>query len=391
MYRKKRRSIEDLGGSCMRKKDVIPSVIAITVIGFGALGGCNNRQGNLRVNNNTQDQSVESDQAPQVQFDHKQFDVFSDVTPSARGCSNGGGVYFEGAAIYWKSGYDDLVIAGRVRTPSSGGPETMKLLKLQNDYSLGLKFGMGLDFKRDVWDTFANWTWLKTHHSDRREVSSFQFQTLLGAVYPQELVDNFANRVTSHWQFELNTIDFELGRNFFISKFINLRPFAGVKGGWITQQLKVIYGDVIDSNGIPFSTPIRTRFKDHMWCLGPRIGINTRWVLGRSNFALLANVAADLMWEDFQPSSQVSYLDGFGNQPSIGRVRQHIQDLTPVMEAMFGLDWGHCFGGVAYLNIAVGYEMQYWWDQYRAASAVNTNATDPLNLQGATGKIRLEF
>lgn len=333
--------------------------------------------------------SNSSKRAPQVQFNDKQFDPHSDVTPSARGCSNDTGFYMAGSFIYWKSGYTDMTISARLQNPGADS-DKYKKISLDTQYDPGFKLGIGCNFHRDVWDIFLNWTWLQSNVTDKQHTHTPKLATLLGNIVPQEPNVNFTHKLKARWHFDFDTLDLELGRNFYVSKYISIRPFAGLKGSWIKYNLKMTYVDPISPND-PLQSSMHSQYKDHSWGIGPRLGVNSRWVLGQSNFAFLADVAGSLIWEDFHPSSSTKYLNAQGVPPSIGKIHGHQQELNPVAEVFLGFDWGKCFGKRFYMNLSAGYEMQYWWDQQKTTSFLDIQPCEALNLHGLTATLRFDF
>jgi hypothetical protein len=328
--------------------------------------------------------------APQVQFNDKQFDPYSDVTPSARGCNNKTAFYFAGSFIYWKSGYTDMTISSRVQNPGAASSKR-KTINLDTQYDPGFKLGVGCNFHRDVWDMFLNWTWLQSNLTDKQHTHTPKMSTLLANLVPAETTIYFTNNLKARWHFVFDTVDLELGRNFYISKYISIRPFAGLKGSWIHYNLKVAYKNPVTVNNAPLQSSIHTQYKEHTWGVGPRLGINSRWVLGKSNFAFLANTAGTILWEDFHPSSSTKFLNEQGTPAPIGKIHSHVQELNPVAEVFLGFDWGRRFGTKVYMNLSAGYEMQYWWDQVKTSSFLDTRPDQNLNLHGLTTTLRFDF
>ncbi len=380
----------------MDKNKIYLSLIAVTVVGLVGLVGCGPQKSfddNGRVmtaGGKKQASSGSVEPAPQVQSGEKQFDSHTDVTPSARGCPNVNGFYVAGSFIYWKNGYTDMDIGARIQNPGEAR-QKHKTLQFDTHYDPGFKFGVGYNFQRDVWDVFLNWTWLQSKHSDNQHVSRHQIVTQLGGVTSQTSdATFFANKLDSRWHFQFDTVDLELGRNFYIGKHLSMRPYAGLKGAYINQKLHVKYKDVIDDAGLAVSN-VTANYKDHQWGVGPRVGINTRWVLGNCNVAFLANVAGSVIWEDFHPSSSTKFTNATGGVPTVGVVRGHRQELNPIAEVFLGFDWGRCINEKVYINLSAGYEMQYWWDQYKNSNFYDDHPNNALNLHGLTTTLRFDF
>ncbi len=322
------------------------------------------------------------DSSPRVSIE-----AVSDITPSARGCKEVSGAYVVGSFLYWNSGYSDVELSAR-RESTGDENQKFKTISMDKAYSPGFQIGLGANFARDGWDLFLNWTSLQSHPSQ-----SAQTQTPKLVALDSEPNNIFlSNHFQSDWHFNFNVLDLELGRLFYISHQLSLRPHAGLKSAWIQQNLKITYWNVINQNAASFQTPQQGQFKDHMWGMGPRLGLKSRWILGSCNIAFLGNIAASLLWEDFHPSSSVSYLDPNGDPPRIHKIHGPQQQLNAVAEAFLGLDWGHCFQNKTYLNLAAGYEMQYWWDQNKTTHHLEFfQSNRSLNLHGLTASLRLDF
>ncbi len=386
----------------MNQNKVHISLAAFVIIGLIGVVGCGPQRSHSDVELAVasilaQDESSkEADskagsakRAPQVQFDDKQFDPHSDVTPSSRGCNNTG-FYMAGSFIYWKSGYTDMMISSRVQNP---GVQTSKNKKISLDtqYDPGFKLGIGCNFHRDVWDIFFNWTWLQSNLTDKQHTHTPKLATFLGNIVPQESSINLTHQFKARWHFDFDALDLELGRNFYISKYISIRPFAGLKGSLIKHNLEMTYVTPIDPAGTSLQSSMHSQYKDHIWGIGPRLGINSRWVLGQSNFAFLANAAGSIIWEDFHPSSSTNYLNAQGAPVRIGKMHGHQQELNPVAEVFLGFDWGRCLRKHFYVNLSAGYEMQYWWNQEKTSSFFDIEPSKAFNLHGLTTTLRLDF
>ena len=375
------------------------SVAALMIVGLGYMSSCQYEG----LNKNTPkpkstDGTDQKELAPQVQFNDKQFNPHSDVTPSARGANNKTALYLAGSFIYWQSSFSNRTIAGRLQNPSQSA-QKFKLVSLDTQYDPGFKLGIGCNFQRDVWDLFLNWTWLDSDVTTKAHTHTPKFATLLGSFGLGNNAQVFlAGKVEGHWDFDFNSLDLELGRNFYISKYISCRPYAGLKSAWIRDSLKVVYKDAVaDSGGrgggsIPVQTPVVGHYRDHRFGVGPRVGLNSRWVLGQCNVAFLANIAGSVLWEEFNPHANVDFIDPTtGNPPSIARITAHQQNLVPVAEVFLGFDWGRSFNENFYLNLSAGYEMQYFWDQIKTVSFAGFEPENALNLHGLTATLRMDF
>ena len=160
-----------------------------------------------------------------------------------------------------------------------------------------------------------------------------------------------SSRAQSHFKFRFDSVDLELGRNFYIGRNLAVRPFAGLKGAWFEQSITTKYSGVIqsfDSGATTLSLPDGSAtLKDHPWGVGPRVGLNSTWMFGQSDFAFLANFAGTILWEKFEPNNTSSFRasnTGSGGPvvPMGGTIKANRNDLRPVMEVFLGFDWSTC-------------------------------------------------
>ena len=150
------------------------------------------------------------------------------------------------------------------------------------------------------------------------------------------------------------------------------------------------YNGVIARNGSGSSilvpvAPGSDIIKDHIWGIGPRLGFNSRWSFVKE-FAVVANVAGSLLWEKFHASNQVKTHKADGSRGG-GTILGPENDLRPVAELFLGIDWKKCFCNGSYLQLAAGYEMQFWWDQYTAKTSLDIEPNEDLKFPRSDCKL----
>lgn len=361
----------------MRNKPFELSLAALVIVGIIGASGCGSSQ------------PTRGESKPLLSYTPKSHPtttpIEAEITPSARGCQDTSGAYLVGSFIYWNSSYTDMVISA-LNQGTVDNTHNRKI-SMGTDYDPGFKLGWGYNFEHDDWDLFLNWTWLKSRPRSSQHKSSPVLETLLSdLVTPTNSVE-FAEQFHAKWHFDFNALDLEMGRDFCVSSRLSLRPFAGLKSAWIRQKLNISYQNLLNE-----PSPQVGVFKDHMFGIGPRLGMNSRWVFGSCNFAFLANIAGSLIWEEFSPYSNVDYIDSQGNPPNIATMKGRQKELNPIAEVFLGFDWGHCFKNDVYFNLSAGYEMQYWWDQNKTSSQIfYLQGNHALNLHGLTTSVRVDF
>src|SRR5262249_51985460 len=151
------------------------------------------------------------------------------------------------------------------------------------EWSPGFRVGVDYGMKHDQWDTQAYYTRFHTRGKDHAsEGPGTVHSTFLGNFYvdnPQGsgLSGPSYQSASIDWTIRFNMFDWELGRHFWVSQSLSLRPFVGVKGGWIHQSIRSKWKDP-NLVGAEFFKMGIEHIKNHFWGIGPEAGINTKWI-----------------------------------------------------------------------------------------------------------------
>jgi hypothetical protein len=189
-------------------------------------------------------------------------------------------------------------------------------------------------------------------------------------------------------------IDLELGRRFFLSKFLTLRPYFGVKTAWISQRERLVYtvannatnGLGVNAIAVPFGdaiTQLNQKAKLRSWGIGIRGGIAPVWYFMK-DFGLYGNLAVSGMWTQYRNVGKTAYSGTMSGLTSY--ISSSTHSITPVVELGLGLTYITRFYNEAYaLTISGGWEQQMWigFNGGRRGGA--------MTLQGLTLQVGFEF
>lgn len=258
------------------------------------------------------------------------------------------------------------------------------------DFQPGFKVGSGLKFAHDGWDVYANYTWLNpdTVESSLSDPSGHMFGTPDPYFGPSTI-----SKAKNHFRQSFNVVDLELGRNFFLSKFLTLRPFFGLKAAWIDQKVKnafTVFNNA--TNGINAAdeflvsgaiTNLAQKLKLKSWGIGIRGGIAPVWYFMK-DFGLYGNLAVSGMWTSYQNHGKSKYSGTISG--TSGDILRSSHSVTPVIELGLGLTYMTTFHDDAYgFSLSGGWEEQVW---------IGFNEGFPrgnMSLQGFTLKVGFEF
>lgn len=270
------------------------------------------------------------------------------------------GISFFGDYLYWAVKEEGLVYGLQATLTDSpyqtifGNPS-----KIDPGFNSGMR--IGIDYNLPNHDLDIAFTWTRYHNAAKDSISPKpNKETWVYWVNDSgELTAN--GKTSADWDLHLNAYDLELGCAFFPKKYLSLRPFIGVRAAWIEQKLEVLYTDLgfAPLTTIQFESYIRSRNYNNFQGYGMRVGLDTKWILGKG-FSLLGDLAGSLLWSDFSIAQFEK--NSFGYPRS--KVREQAEMLTSVAEMFGGVQWETSLHDDAVdLNFYAGWEMQIWFNQ----------------------------
>lgn len=317
------------------------------------------------------------------------------ITPNAGPCvANGFDAHISASFIYWTAREDHLGFAYRepVQGISSGTTVTSKSHVKHPDWNFrpGFKIAVGYLYDHDGWDVLGEYTWLRVRDTkESLSANDLSTQRIQG-IWPFSINIDDPTSVQTLWQLDFNVVDLELGRNFFISRYLKLRPHFGLKGTWQDQHYHVAALGLSDN--IP--SIVMDKHKLDYWGVGIRTGLDTAWHFSRC-FSLYGEVSASLLWERFEAEEKtdIAPLEVGDAEPLTALyVGNDIRAVRPVVELTLGLRWETWFCCEHYhFSIEAGWEEQWWSDQNQLFDAYQETRQGDLSLHGLTLKARIDF
>ena len=313
---------------------------------------------------------------------------------------NTGGFAIEADFIYWRADEDGLDYVMTTNTSSSSTDSTFH--KPEVSWDPGFKFGIGYTWEgQDFWDLFLRWTHLNTDQSGQKKAPNTTGSHVLLPVWSPTVLDQLATSASANWKVRYNTLDLEMGRNYFISKAIALRPYVGIRGASILQHYEAKYEGEIS----PLVPDPHTHMKaqNNFKGLGARAGAQLQWHFA-SDWSVIGAVSGSLLcgWYDLHQT-----LDGIQTlAPMNFGFKDNFTKVATNLEASLGFEWEYFFSDDDYrVAVSVAYEFSEWFSQNRmkqfnqvdnatnmqtAVTTVSSQNGD-LGLQGATLQVRFDF
>jgi hypothetical protein len=283
----------------------------------------------------------------------------------------------------------------------------------------GVKAGVGYNFEHDGWDAYLHYTFFDTNGDDKsfaglndtvipiRGASSITAAPL-GETDSSNGTFVYCTHAKSQYDFDFHSLDLELGRNFYVSKNLSLRPHFGVKAAWIDLEQITRYtgGDPVTDatssfNGLGIgANTVHTKDKSNFRGVGPRTGFNTEWYLGRG-FSLFGETSLAMVFGLYDVEHKERYSLNVKNNRF--RIEANRHGFSPTIQFQMGMSYKTYFNDDRnHLTLRLGYDSQYWWrvnqtifvhDEFQAQQLPVDfkRYSEDASLMGITFDARLDF
>lgn len=269
------------------------------------------------------------------------------------------------------------------------------------NWDWGFRLRLGANLPHDAWDVYMTWSRLYT--SAHRTISAGLNQFILPIYLSSQTNANtlfsggaprLALNAKDNWNLHFNELDLEVGRQFFVSKWLTVKPHAGFRGAWIHQRDKVRYFNFIANPNADFAT---ANMKCNFNGIGIVGGLDTQWGIG-CGWSLFANYSTSLLYGYFTINNNESGVSAgvtrnFYSASDFYHVNRFINDL------MLGLRYDYMFCEDLYhVGIQVGWEQHLLFGQNQFIRFVDdgnpglfvSNQGD-LALHGFSLQVRFDF
>nr|NGX26747.1 hypothetical protein [Chlamydiota bacterium] len=280
---------------------------------------------------------------------------------------------------------------GQVFT-TEGSTENIDLLSVSFGCDFGFRLGLDYSTCHDGWDLLGSYTWYRSVGKDSARTDGEITSAFLGNFYINnadggKLSGPTYRSASIRWKIALNIFDAELGRLFCASECLTLRPFIGLKGGWIDQSIDTKWQDPTDP-ALLF-TKASEDLKNDFWGIGPSAGLNLNWILCGTEchtFSLFNDLSGALMY------GRWTFKDRYQNDRSEVVIidLSKIDGAAPMIRDFIGLGWkreGKCYC----FAVRLGYEAQFWLSQLQFYTLNGGRLDNILTLQGGSLDVRFAF
>ncbi len=297
--------------------------------------------------------------------------------------------------IWWRVQEDGLEYAFTGAGTGLANPTQGKLHHPGFKYDPGFKVGIGGKFRHDGWDVNVQYTWLHNRATDSVTSAAGATTVQSNILVPAggDLITGFFSSASSTWKNKFNVLDAELGRNFWISKWLTLRPYTGLKFSWNRQRFNAAYNGIALGNevipaGILTGDDLTSQMKIKQFGVGLRSGLDTAWYMWK-DWSIFGEFAATGMLNYFDSTRK-------DTNATTGIVLNNIQKIsthrvTAIFEWALGVRFETTWSDDDYMfMLQAGWEQQVWLNQNQFVFFPNSAAND-LNFEGCVIKAGLYF
>lgn len=304
--------------------------------------------------------------------------------------------YVEGEFLYWKVAQENLEYGA-----TGFGDQSREVTQRGKIYTFdfegrpGFRGGIGANIAHDGWDVFLRYTWIYSKLTDRARVDlNEQRIRVLWLSAPEEFLHGGVNEAQARWQIHMNALDLEWGRNAYLSRYLTLHPFFGLKGYWSDQKYRAEYDGFFQRENGPQERANETaKMKQDSWGIGVRFGLNSDWYLSR-NWSVYANLALASLWSHFDVHRRDEGFNFIQNQKFLlVNTKLDTYYLNPILELGVGVCWEMWFADdTMHALIQVGWEEQLWWGMNHFTKIFDsTSGRGNLEFQGLSLRFRFDF
>lgn len=316
------------------------------------------------------------------------------LPPGSPHVKNGFNLFIRADYLLWKAMEQNISFCSNI-TGVGVGVEVPKgeVFSPKFCWESGCRVGLGYNIGHDEWDTQLIWTWFEDTASRRATGSSSQ---RLAGTISSPAFNITSLKAHSQLILHLNLLDWQWGREFYVSKWLTLRPFGGLRTGWIHQNWKTHFKDDVRSSiGVleAFDVFLRQRF----WGIGLLGCLDTEWGL-ISGLSLYANGGFSLLYGYFHHTRREDASTSADPDTIVLDGIQSFRSEQGIAELQWGLRWDQMlFNDRFHFRIQAGWDHMVFFDHNRfffftqGGAGTLSERGGNLAFQGWSTSVRFDF
>lgn len=290
------------------------------------------------------------------------------------------GMIFSVDFLYWYARETNLSYAAKITsydiadtfdTLSStiyGAPASKSV---NTSWSPGFRVALGWQSDCDGWDWLLSWTWMQNSKKSSTSASLANGQHLLNQWVNGSLQQGlfastlggtgkplFFDNVSARWKLkQYDVIDLVVGRKYWLSRHMAMRPFAGLRGNWFDTTFTTNSSNSLTVGTELVGISLKDKFANKSWGVGFVVGFEPTWYFSNC-FAIYAGADTALTWGQFRTKKSENYLLSAVSTTAAGDIVNLSQGATHKFFQMNGM-----------IDLALGLRWEDTWccDRYRTA------------------------
>ena len=311
------------------------------------------------------------------------FGGYGAKTAPARPTKDNNNWFITVDVLYWKPDVSGTEFAYTENNPSIQYPIKGRTKEIDFSWDWGFRAGLGYNFCFDSWDLYAEYTYFSNGSSKSTSggCNSSVVPLRGGICNPSNGAVFNASRAKAQFDFDFNSIDLNLGRNYFVSHYLSFRPFFGAKTAWIDLQQTTRYcgGHSGSFCGVPVlalgPNTLKIKEDSDFWGIGPEVGFNSKWHLAKG-FSFFADTIGALLYGFFDVDHKEKYTAIDNTRIKLSG---NVHKMIPTAQIFAGVAYDIFFDcDRQHFGFRVGYDGQYWW---RANQMLKIDDAAPLKYE----------
>lgn len=264
-------------------------------------------------------------------------------------------------------------------------------------YNLNHDVGLNNTRQLQGWDMFWIYTWNRWNRNQGNlsavnGTPNLIFYILTNTVAPFTInvgVENVRYQESYHF----NHLDYEIGRNYFLASFVNLRPHWGLRGALYKQQIHMDISKAVAQDSPNNQVFELTSFHtDDVRAIGMKMGFDTNWYMDQ-NWSFIANANFAYLYARQHLSEKIVS----ENQTSLIRETRSkgtrtLHSLIPESELRLGLQWDSWNESFYYRTVFnVCWEFIYMYEGTAQIGDNNAIRRNSPSIQGLTMNLGFQF
>lgn len=311
--------------------------------------------------------------------------------------------YTTGEVLYWntKMGGTEYAFTTGEENNLPNPPIRGKVKSNSFGWEIGGRFGVGRIISHDNRDFCLNFTYYQNHNGD----SCFKYPPAYLVSQVGFFGDAF-EKAKSILDLTYMNVDLELGKKYFLSRLLAVRPHIGLKGTRMLQEQKVkLEFSELELEGFSLGEYYRVYNRCDFEGIGPRLGVQGSLFIGHG-FQLEGELSGAVLYCFFEGVEKEKTSPSASPVNSNIRLKGKTKRFVPFTQLFLGMSYADFLPKKkAYLTLRMGYEILYFWRENQSLSPYNWDFTDPasntrfnferfaedVSFYGITSKVRLDF